>query len=59
MFENLPDNVAIKSRADLKSKLQEGLEDIKNNRGYSLEEVFEAIDKILFEKQTNVCYNIL
>lgn len=46
MFENLPDSVVIKSKADLKSKLQEGLEDIKNNRVYSLEEVFEAIDKI-------------
>lgn len=41
-----PDSVIIKNKADLKAKLQEGLDDIKNNRVCSLEEVFDAIDNI-------------
>lgn len=41
-----PDNVTIKSRKDLKEKLQKGLDDIKSNKVYSLEEVFAKIDNI-------------
>lgn len=41
-----PDSVTIKSKKDLKQKLQKGLDDIKENKVYSLEEVFTKIDKI-------------
>ncbi len=41
-----PDRVTIKSKKDLKEKLQKGIEDITANRVYSLEEVFDIIDNI-------------
>lgn len=41
-----PDSVTIKSKQDLKEKLQKGLNDIKVNRVYSLEEVFAKIDNM-------------
>ena len=41
-----PDSVTIKSKKDLKEKLQKGLEDIKNENAYSLDEVFAKIDNI-------------
>ena len=41
-----PESVSIKRKKDLKEKLQEGLNDIKENKVYSLNEVFEKIDKI-------------
>ena len=41
-----PDNVTIKSKKDLKEKLQKGLEDIKANRVYSLDETFAIIDNM-------------
>lgn len=41
-----PDNVTIKSKKDLKEKLQTGLNDIKENRVYSLEETFSKIDNM-------------
>ena len=41
-----PDSVIIKSKEDLKAKLEKGMEDIKNNRVYSLDEVFAEIDNI-------------
>ncbi len=41
-----PDNVVIKSKKDLKEKLQKGLEDIKKKRTYSLEETFKEIDNM-------------
>lgn len=41
-----PDSVTIRSKKDLKEKLQKGLDDIKENKIYSLEEVFNKIDKI-------------
>jgi hypothetical protein len=41
-----PDSVTIKSKKDLKEKLQKGLDDIKANRVYSLEEAFAKIDNI-------------
>lgn len=41
-----PDSVTIKSKKDLKEKLQKGLDDIKANRVYSLEEAFARIDNI-------------
>lgn len=39
-----PDSVTIKSKADLKEKLQKGLDSIKANKTYSLEEIFAQID---------------
>ena len=44
--DEAPDSVTIKSKKDLKEKLQKGLDDIKNNRVYSLDEVFEELDTI-------------
>lgn len=41
-----PDSVTIKSKKDLKEKLQKGLDDIKENKVYSLEEVFAKIDNM-------------
>lgn len=42
----VPESVTIKSKKDLKEKLQKGLDDIKTNRVYSLDEVFAKIDNI-------------
>ncbi len=41
-----PDSVIIKSKKDLKEKLQKGIDDINSNRVYSVEEVFNKIDNI-------------
>ncbi|MFR8145315.1 MAG: hypothetical protein ACLU8Y_00450 [Clostridia bacterium] len=41
-----PDSLIIKSKKDLKEKLQKGIEDINSNRVYSVEEVFNKIDNI-------------
>ena len=41
-----PDSVVIKSKKDLKEKLQKGLNDIQENKVYSLEEVFTKMDNI-------------
>ena len=41
-----PDSVVIESKKDLKEKLQKGIDDIKANKVYSLDEVFEKIDII-------------
>lgn len=38
------DSVTIKSKKDLKEKLQKGLDDIKENKLYSLDETFSKID---------------
>lgn len=40
------ESVTIKSKKDLKEKLQKGLDDIKANKVYSLEETFAKIDNI-------------
>lgn len=41
-----PGSVTIKSKKDLKEKLQKGLDDIEANKVYSLDEVFAKIDNI-------------
>lgn len=41
-----PDSITIKSKQDLKEKLQKGLDDIKENKIYSLDEVFATMDNI-------------
>ena len=41
-----PNSVIIKSKKDLKEKLQKGLKDIKDNKIYSLDEVFKNLDNI-------------
>lgn len=41
-----PDSVTIKSKKDLKEKLQKGLEDIKENKVYSLDDAFAKIENI-------------
>ena len=41
-----PDSIIIKSKKDLKEKLQKGLDDIKANKVYSLDEIFSKIDNI-------------
>lgn len=40
------ESVMIKSKQDLKEKLQKGIDDIKANRVYSSEEIFAIIDNI-------------
>lgn len=41
-----PDRVTIKSKKDLKEKLQKGLDDINANKVYSLYEAFAELDNI-------------
>lgn len=41
-----PDSVTIKSKKDLKEKLQKGLDDIKANKVYSLDDVFSKLENI-------------
>lgn len=41
-----PDSITIKSKKDLKEKLQKGLDDIKANKVYSLDETFSKIDNM-------------
>lgn len=41
-----PDSVTIKSKKDLKEKLQKGLDDINENKVFSLEETFAKIDNM-------------
>ena len=41
-----PESVTIKSKKDLKEKLQKGIDDINANRVCSIEEVFNKIDNI-------------
>lgn len=45
-YEYTPENVIIRDKNDLKSKLQQGLDDIKLNKTYSLDEVFKHIDNL-------------
>ena len=46
MDKEAPDSVTIKSKKDLKEKLQKGLDDINANRVYSIDEVFSKLDTI-------------
>ena len=41
-----PESVSIKSKKDLKEKLQKGLDDMKANKVYSLDEVFTKMENI-------------
>ena len=41
-----PDSVTIKSKKDLKEKLQVGIDDVEANRVYSLAEAFAKIDRM-------------
>ena len=45
-YEYTPENVIIRDKNGLKSKLQQGLDDIKLNKTYSLDEVFNYIDNL-------------
>lgn len=44
--EDILESIIIKDKEDLKNKLQQGLEDIKLNKTYSLDEVFKYIDNL-------------
>ena len=41
-----PENVTIKSKKDLKEKLQKGLDDVRENKVFSLDEAFAKIDNM-------------
>ncbi len=41
-----PDSITIKSKKDLQEKLQKGLDNINENKAYSLDEFFDKIDNI-------------
>ena len=41
-----PESVIIKSKEDLREKLQKAIDDIEANRVYSAEEVYAMLDKI-------------
>ena len=45
-YEYTPESVIIRNRNDLKSNLQQGLDNIKSNKTYSLDEVFKYIDNL-------------
>ena len=40
------ESVTIRDKNDLKNKLQQGLDDIKLNKTYSLDEIFKHIDNL-------------
>lgn len=44
--EDILESIMIKDKEDLKNKLQQGLDDIKLNKTYSLDEVFKYIDNL-------------
>ena len=44
--QKAPNSVTIKNKTDLKEKLQIGLDDIKSNKAYSVDEVFTNLDNI-------------
>ncbi len=44
--EDILESIIIKDKEDLKNKLQQGLDDIKLNKTYSLDEVFNYIDNL-------------
>ena len=44
--EDILESIIIKDKEDLKNKLQPGLDDIKLNKTYSLDEVFNYIDNL-------------
>ena len=46
LYEYIPDSVIIRDKNDLKSKLQQGLDDIKLNKTYSSDEVFQKLDNL-------------
>ena len=41
-----PESVMIKSKKDLKEKRQKSIDDIKQNKTYSLEDAFKKIEKM-------------
>lgn len=41
-----PDDITIKSKKDLKEKLQKGIDDVKANKVYSLEETFKKLENV-------------
>jgi hypothetical protein len=41
-----PDEIMVKSKKDLKQKLQKGIDDVNTNRVCSIEEVFNKINNI-------------
>lgn len=45
-YEYISDSVIIRDKNDLKNKLQQGLDDIKLNKTYSLDEVFQKLDNL-------------
>ena len=44
--EDILESIIIKDKEDLKNKLQQGLDDIKLNKTYSLNEVLKYIDNL-------------
>lgn len=44
--KDILESIIIKDKEDLKNKLQQGLDDIKLNKTYSLDEVFKHIDNL-------------
>lgn len=44
--KDIQESIIIKDKEDLKNKLQHGLDDIKLNKTYSLDEVFNHIDNL-------------
>lgn len=44
--EDILESIIIKNKEDLKNKLQHGLDDIKLNKTYSLDEVSQKLDNL-------------
>lgn len=47
VIKNAPERVVIKSKEDLRKKLEEGIKDSDNENVFSVDEVFKEIDEIL------------
>ena len=54
-----PESITIKSKKDLKEKLQKGLDDIKANKVYSLDEAFSKIENIISYLRYNLAGDII
>lgn len=49
VVNKVPEDVIIKSKEDLRKKLEEGEDDIKNGKVISLDEAFDKIEEMLAE----------
>ena len=47
VINNAPENLKIRSKKDLREKLEKGIQDTENGKVYSIDEAFAEIDTLL------------